>query len=147
MTPGLPNVVKGLEMSAPTGVLAIPDGSLLLVMWDEDSSIAYFNVYVSIDNSEYDLVKNDVVGTNVVLGGLPLNKVIKVRVDGELIDGTLTATTDAKLGKRFSDTVTLRVTGISGSSIGKDTVLVLRNKSGSKKAKSLMVGFPSDVNI
>lgn len=134
-------------MPAPTGVLAIPDGSMLLVMWDEDASILYFNVYVSIDDGEFDIVRNDVVGTNVVLSGLPIGRVLRVKVDGELADGSLTPQVDAKLGARSSDIVTLRITAIKGSSIAKGTVAVLRNDRGSKAAKSLMVGFSSDVNI
>ena len=130
----------------PTNVIAVPDGGSILIMWDEDPLVAYYDVYASIDGSEFNIVKNAVAGTNTTLNGLPFDTVIKIKVGGQLFTGEYMDVVDAKLGRRFSDTVNVRVTAIDGSTVAKGTTVVLRNVE-SGGFTDVLIGFPNDVNI
>ena len=130
----------------PTNVIAVPDGGSILIMWDEDPLVAYYDVYASIDDSEFSIVRNAVAGTNTTLSGLPFGKVIRIKVGGQLFTGEYMDVVDAKLGRRFSDTVNVRVTAIDGSTVAKGTTVVLRNVE-SGGFTDVLIGFPNDVNI
>lgn len=132
-------------MALPTGVLGIPTGKSVVVVWVGDPAIEYYNVYVSVGGGGFNAMITYSKKTRVSIGPFPVGVSILIKVDGILYDGEYTEKVDAKLGKLSSSTVSIDVTSMPGSTIVKDTLMSLHPAQGD--GGSVLIKFPSQVNF
>lgn len=130
--------------TGPTNPLAVVIGRSVLLTWDSDDSIAYYNIYVSHDESGvYDLLSGRVFGNYFLVDNFPIGSVAEFRIEGCIGTNSYTEIVDIKLGRLQSKSVKLKVVGVTGTKILQGAMLVLRSSSG----HPVLVSFPNEVII